>query len=95
MAGAGVVAAAVTGSLVIDPDDSWYRSLKKPPWQPPPRAFGAVWTPLYLSIAGAGGRALRQAPPDERSRWGKAFAVNLALNAGFGWSFFKARTPLL
>lgn len=93
VAGAGVVAAAVVGSLAIDPDDAWYRSLKKPPWQPPPWAFGAVWTPLYISIAGAGGRVLRQAPAGERRRWGRALAVNLALNAGFGWSFFKARTP--
>ncbi|MEU6841595.1 TspO/MBR family protein [Streptomyces sp. NPDC046716] len=91
--GAAVVAAAALGSLAIDPRDSWYRSLEKPPWQPPPAAFGAVWTPLYISIAAAGGRTMQRAPAGERPRWGSALAVNLALNAAFGWSFFKARTP--
>lgn len=91
--GAGVAAAALAGSLAIDPDDAWYRSLKKPSWQPPPSAFGAVWTPLYVSLVACGGRALQRGSPDERRRWAAALAVNLTLNAGFGWAFFKARTP--
>ncbi|MFI0240596.1 TspO/MBR family protein [Streptomyces sp. NPDC016845] len=91
--GAGVAATALVGSLAIDPDNVWYRSLKKPPWQPPPAAFGAVWTPLYVSIAACGGRTLRRAPAGERRRWANALTVNLALNSAFGWSFFKARTP--
>ena len=36
------------------------RDLAKPRWQPPPRAFGLVWTPLYASIAWAGGHALQR-----------------------------------
>ncbi|MEU6393669.1 TspO/MBR family protein [Streptomyces sp. NPDC046939] len=90
---AGVAAAALTGSLGIDPDNAWYRSLSKPPWQPPPAAFGAVWTPLYVSIAAAGGRVLHRATRDERRGWTRALTTNLALNAAFGWSFFKSRTP--
>ncbi|MEU4038557.1 tryptophan-rich sensory protein [Streptomyces collinus] len=30
-------------------------------WEPPPWAFGAVWTPLYTTIAYAGG--VRWTPP--------------------------------
>ncbi|MER5948168.1 TspO/MBR family protein [Streptomyces sp. NPDC001904] len=93
LVGAGVAAAALAGSLAIDPDNTWYRSLKKPPWQPPPAAFGAVWTPLYGSIVACGGRALQRSSLSERRSWTAALAVNLSLNAGFGWSFFKARTP--
>ncbi|MFJ4716589.1 TspO/MBR family protein [Streptomyces sp. NPDC088785] len=93
LVGTGVAASALVGSLAIDPDDTWYRSLRKPAWQPPPAAFGAVWTPLYLSLAAAGGRVLLRAPARERRRWTGALAVNLALNTAFGWSFFKARTP--
>jgi hypothetical protein len=49
----GVTAAA--GARALDPDSAWYRGLGKPPWQPPPRAFGVIWPPWYASIAWAGG----------------------------------------
>jgi tryptophan-rich sensory protein len=54
----------------------------KPSWQPPSRAFGMIWTPLYASIAWAGGRALRQADDRQRSALMTSLAANLALNAG-------------
>ena len=62
-------AAAVAGSLPVDPGSAWYRGVAKPRWQPPPQAFGAVWAPLYASIAWAGGRALGRArgPPAARA----------------------------
>ena len=56
--------AAVAGARAVDPDSAWYRGLAKPPWQPPPRAFGLIWTPLYASFAWAGGGAAAgQRPP--------------------------------
>ncbi len=90
---AGVVAAAVGGAAGIDPDSAWYRSLDKPAWQPPPRAFPAVWTPLYVSVVGAQGRALNRTGGHRRRGLVRALAVNLALNGTFGWAFFRARTP--
>ncbi|MEV6837267.1 TspO/MBR family protein [Streptomyces sp. NPDC051133] len=50
---AAVAATAVAGSQAVDPDSAWYKALRKPRWQPPSWAFGAVWTRLYASIAGA------------------------------------------
>jgi len=55
---AAVTVTALAGARSVDPASQWYRSLDKPPWQPPSWAFGAVWTPLYASIAWAAGRAL-------------------------------------
>ena len=36
--------------------ESWYEALNKPPFMPPPAAFGIVWPILYLLIAVAGWR---------------------------------------
>lgn len=88
-----VTGAAAVGSLAIDPDDSWYKTLAKPAWQPPPWAFPAVWTPLYVSLAWAGGHSLVRVHDDDRTRLAGALAANLVLNAAFGWAFFKARAP--
>ncbi|MBO3749158.1 tryptophan-rich sensory protein [Streptosporangiaceae bacterium NEAU-GS5] len=72
---AAVTATAVAGGLATDPRSDWYEGLRKPAWQPPPQAFGLVWTPLYALIAYAGARALtaadtsaRAAPAGERAR---------------------------
>ncbi|MEV7399729.1 TspO/MBR family protein [Streptomyces sp. NPDC091267] len=90
---AAVTAAAALGAAAVDPDSRWYKSLRKPAWQPPSWAFGAVWTPLYLSIAGAAGHALVRTPVGKRSQVAGSLAVNLALNAGWNWLFFKAHSP--
>lgn len=89
---AAVVAAAVIGSRAVDPDSAWYRSLEKPSWQPPPWAFGVVWTPLYATIAWAGGRALTASRGGDRPRLMASLGVNLALNAGWNWMFFGRRS---
>ncbi|MFH7594434.1 TspO/MBR family protein [Streptomyces racemochromogenes] len=92
-AAVAVAAAATAGSVAVDADGAWYRGLRKPAWQPPPWAFGAVWTPLYASIAFAAGHALGRSRGRERAGTALAFGVNLALNAGWTWLFFRRRSP--
>ncbi|WP_158707469.1 cytochrome d ubiquinol oxidase subunit II [Streptomyces sp. NRRL F-2799] len=89
-----VTATAVAGARATRPDARWYRELNTPDWQPPPWAFGAVWTPLYASIAVAGGRALNVARGPQRKALAGEFAANLALNAGWSNLFFRLRSPL-
>ncbi len=89
-----VTATAVLGARAVDPASVWYRSLRKPSWQPPSWAFGAVWTPLYATIAYAGGHALGEAAGrQERTRLATGLATNLALNAGWNWLFFRLHSP--
>jgi tryptophan-rich sensory protein len=88
-------AAAVVGSLGTKPDSSWYRTLDKPSWQPPPVAFPLVWTPLYASIAWSTGRATsRSLTAEDRRRMLAVTAANLTANAAWNWAFFAARSPL-
>jgi benzodiazapine receptor len=90
---AAVTATAVAGSVAADPDSVWYRRLRKPSWQPPPVAFPAVWTPLYVLIAIAGTRALNRTTGTDRAAFARAYGVNLILNAGWTALFFRARNP--
>ncbi|ROO84330.1 TspO/MBR related protein [Actinocorallia herbida] len=88
-----VAATAVLGSLATRPDTPWYQNLAKPSWQPPPAAFPLVWTPLYISLAYAGARAIDHAPPESRPALIRAYALNLALNAAWTPTFFLLRSP--
>lgn len=90
---AAVAAAAVLGARAVDAESRWYRGLRKPSWQPPPRAFGVVWTPLYASIAWAGGRALTQARGPAQRGLAVSLGVNLTVNAAWTWMFFGLRSP--
>ena len=62
-------------------------------------AFGIAWTILYVLLAGAGARALDRAKesPDPTQQRGylRLYAGNLVLNAGWTWSFFRAKRPPL
>lgn len=61
--------------------------------------FGIAWTILYVLLAAAGARALdrsEQSPdPAQRRLYVRSYAVNLVLNAGWTWSFFRAKRPSL
>jgi translocator protein len=88
-----VGATAAAGAVATNPTSDWYRGLDKPPWQPPPAAFPAVWTPLYALLAFAGARALDRTTGSQRARFARAYGTNLALNAGWTALFFRARSP--
>lgn len=53
-----LAATAVAGGIGTDVSSPWYRSLDKPPWQPPGTVFGPAWTTLYTLIAAASARSL-------------------------------------
>jgi translocator protein len=89
-----VVLTALVGTAGTDVGSDWYRRLDTPRWQPPGPVFGIAWTALYALLAFAGTRTLRRAGAGRRS-WSRAFAVNLVLNAGWPWAFFRARRPAL
>lgn len=96
---AGVAASATAGALATDPDSTYYRTLVKPTWLPPPPVYGLVWTPLYADIALTAGHAIARF--DEQGRVADrrnviiALAANLALNTGWSWLFFRGHRPWL
>lgn len=66
----------------------WYESLSKPAWTPPKWLFGPVWSFLYLTIALTGWLAWKQV--GFRHHAFVLFALQLALNAAWSWTFFGA-----
>lgn len=96
LSAATVTATALVGGAGTDVRSSWYRRLDTPRWQPPGPAFGIAWTALYALIATGSGRALSAAPTPAAARpYRRALALNLVLNAGWPWAFFRARRPAL
>ncbi|WP_443065703.1 TspO/MBR family protein [Streptomyces sp. NBC_00557] len=92
--GAAVTVAAAVAGRAVDAGSVWYRSLCKPVRQPLPGRSGAAWTPLYATIAYAGGRALGgSCERRERVHLAASLAAHLTLNAGRSRLFFRLRSP--
>src|SRR5665647_1579654 len=70
-------------------DNDWYAALRKPAFQPPGWAFGAVWTALYTMMGIALAAILNEPPSDRRRDALWLFGGQLVIN--FAWSpvFFK------
>ena len=90
----------VLESLVTRPEiATWYASLAKPSWTPPPLAFPIVWTVLYILMAISIWRLWDRKPSSPtRTKAMTWFIVQLALNAlwspvFFGWH--GTRTALI
>jgi tryptophan-rich sensory protein len=92
LTGALTAVAAGVGFLGTRPDSPWYRSIERPPWEPPAAAFPLVWTPLYGLIAWGTGRAAERAGADQ-GRVLSLTAADLAANAGWCWAFFARESP--
>lgn len=75
------------------PDNRWFRSLRKPSYQPPSWLFGPVWSVLYGTIAYSGWRVWRAKPSRARTRSLALWAGQLALNGAWTPLFFGARRP--
>lgn len=89
-----VAATAGTGSIA-NPSrvPAWYTRLRKPAYQPPGAAFPVVWTALYADIAATSATAvdrLRATGQHQKARrYTAALGINLFLNAGWSWVFFR------
>ncbi|BBZ38342.1 tryptophan-rich sensory protein [Mycobacterium conspicuum] len=89
-----VAAAAGTGSIASPARAAtWYARIRKPTYQPPAVVFPVMWTTLYADIAATSALALdrlRASGRDtEARRYAAALGVNLGLNAGWSWLFFR------
>ncbi|MEJ1159111.1 TspO/MBR family protein [Prosthecomicrobium sp. N25] len=91
VAAAGILLVAAGATLTeIGP---WYRSLKKPSWQPPEYLFGPVWTAIFLMMGISAVMAWTAAPAGYGVVIFGSFAVNAVLNVAWSAIFFRLRRP--
>jgi tryptophan-rich sensory protein len=72
---------------------TWYPTLKKPPWTPPARVFGPVWSVLYALMAAASWLVWERASGGWRAPAMRWYWVQLGLNLGWTVVFFGWRRP--
>lgn len=84
-----VGAAAALGGIGARTAPEVYEHLERPPWAPPSRAFGPVWSGLYAAIGIAGWR-LSGRHLDRRVIG--LHLVQLALNGAWPWAYFGLRS---
>ena len=78
-------------SMVTRPEiPTWYATLTKPWWTPPPLAFPIVWTILYIMMAISFWRLWNKGPPSvDGSKSMAWFLIQLGLNAAWSPVFFS------
>lgn len=86
------LAAGIGGAGSVDAP-AFYASLDRPVWAPPAWLFGPVWTLLYL-LMGIAACRVRLGVSPERRRALSLYALQLAVNALWSWTFFEWRSGL-
>lgn len=71
----------------------WYRSLEKPPFNPPDAVFAPVWTVLYALMALSAWRVWRRPHGRKRSAALALWGGQLLVNAMWSRIFFGERRP--
>jgi benzodiazapine receptor len=88
-----LLAAAIGGAVTVASVRTWYLTLRKPSWNPPARAFGPVWTVLYLLMAFAAWLAWRTRDTTDAGPALAIFGLQLVLNVLWSVLFFGLRRP--
>lgn len=88
---ASAAVAAIGGAWTSSSVQTWYPTLAKPAWTPPPVVFGPVWTLLYALMALAAWQVwLRGGWAANRLALG-LYGVQLVLNCAWSGIFFGLR----
>ena len=79
-----VVVYAVGSGLWVSGGDGWYRSLDRPPWQPPDAVFGIIWPYNFAALIAAGLAVALHGSATARWVWLVGLALSVA--AALAWA---------
>ncbi|MDA2956560.1 MAG: tryptophan-rich sensory protein [Actinomycetota bacterium] len=80
-----VVAYAIGAGRWVSTDANWYRSLTKPPWQPPDVVFGLIWPYNFVMLAVAGWAVAGRESRTEHVVWLASLALSVV--AALTWAY--------
>ena len=82
------------GAIATSPEiEGWYKTLEKPPWNPPDNVFGPVWTTLFVMMAIAAWMVWRSKGARPATIALALFTVQFILNIAWSWIFFGMHQP--
>lgn len=88
------LAAGGVGAIATTPEiDGWYKTLAKPPWNPPDSVFGPVWTTLFVLMGVAAWLVWQRGGSQARAFPFALFGLQLVLNVAWSWIFFGLHQP--
>lgn len=87
------IAASVGGAATSRSVDDWYRTLRKPSFNPPGSVFGPVWTVLYIMMGIADYLIDMNGTGERRDNARRIYKIQLGLNTLWSVLFFGLRAP--
>lgn len=86
-----VVVYAVVSGLWVSTGDSWYRSLDRPPWQPPGVVIGLIWPYNFLMLIVVGIVIAASGSTGRILAWLGALAVSVVTALAWAHLFYVDR----
>lgn len=86
-----VAAYAIGSGFWVETGSPWYRSLKRPPWQPPDFVFGLIWPYNFAVLAVAAWQVPHNLATGQAAIWLAAFGISVAAALLWSWQFYRRR----
>ena len=83
-----VVVYALGAGRWASSDPGWFRSLVRPPWQPPDVVFGLIWPYNFVMLAVAGWAVAARDSRTEHVVWLGSLALSVAAALTWAWLFY-------
>lgn len=84
-----IVVYAIGSGVWVSGGDDWYRSLDKPPWQPPDAMFGIAWTYNFVMLAVVAIQVARFGTGWQMGVFTASLAVSVVFALGWAWLFYS------
>ena len=87
-----VVGYIVGSGRWVTTGDGWYRSLERPPWQPPSAVIGIIWPYNFAALIAAGIAVAFSGSPAARTVWLVGLALSVAMALAWARLFFASHS---
>ncbi|MEY4400715.1 MAG: hypothetical protein RL072_580 [Actinomycetota bacterium] len=83
-----VVAYAVGAGRWVSTEEDWYRSLVRPPWQPPDFVFGLIWPYNFVMLVVASWAVAARSQRGEQFLWLASLALSVVAALTWAYQFY-------